>query len=325
VGPSFTASFLPLAASTKQGFGRRETIKLLLAVDFTESADEIVGAVAARPWPKGTLAHVLTAIEYAAIPAGVWRAAAGRIDRVRQEMQRKADLITTLAVKRLRDYGIAAQPVVKIDDARFAIVKEATSWPAQLILLRAHTQTDLTRWLLGSVTNAVLHDAPCSVEVVRATVRDAKRFAQSGLKILFATDGSECSSAAGRSVAERPWPRGSEIKVITVIEPQISLLIGKHGELERGPHKREEAQTMIAEAERAIADAGLRVTSELREGNPKEEITEYARSWNADLVVVGSHGRRGLKRWLLGSVSEAVATHAPCSVEVIRVPGNASR
>jgi nucleotide-binding universal stress UspA family protein len=81
---------------------------------------------------------------------------------------------------------------------------------------------------------------------------------------------------------------------------------------------------MIAEAERSIAGAGLSVSSDLREGNPKEEIIEYARSWKADLVVVGSHGRRGPKRLLLGSVSEAVATHAPCSVEVIRVPGNAS-
>ncbi len=293
-------------------------------MDFTDSADEIVGAVAARPWPTGTMAHVLTAIEYAAIPADVWREAAGRIDRVRQEMQRKADLITTLAVERLRDYGIAAQPIVKIDDPRFAIVKEAASWPAQLILLRAHSHMDLTRWLLGSVTNAVLHDAPCSVEIVRATVRDAKRFAQSGLKILFATDGSECSRAAGRSVAERPWPRGSEVKVITVIESRISLLMSERGELERGPHKRDDAQAMIAEAERSIAGASLSVSSDLREGNPKEEIIEYARSWKADLVVVGSHGRRGLKRLLLGSVSEAVATHAPCSVEVIRVPGNAS-
>jgi nucleotide-binding universal stress UspA family protein len=183
---------------------------------------------------------------------------------------------------------------------------------------------DLTRWLLGSVTNAVLHDAPCSVEIVRATVRDAKRFAQSGLKILFATDGSECSQAAVRSVAERPWPQGSEVKVITVIESRISLLMSERGELERGPHKRDDAQAMIAEAERSIAGAGLSVSSDLREGNPKEEIIEYARSWKADLVVVGSHGRRGLKRLLLGSVSEAVATHAPCSVEVIRVPGNAS-
>jgi len=60
-------------------------------------------------------------------------------------------------------------------------------------------------------------------------------------------------------------------------------------------------------------------------GNPKEVILEEAKDWNADLIVVGSHGRRGLKRFLLGSVAEAVAMNAHCSVVVVRGPVRASR
>jgi nucleotide-binding universal stress UspA family protein len=53
-------------------------------------------------------------------------------------------------------------------------------------------------------------------------------------------------------------------------------------------------------------------------GNPKEVILDEAQKWGADLIVVGSHGRRGIKRFLLGSVSEAVAMNAHCSVVVVR-------
>jgi len=58
----------------------------------------------------------------------------------------------------------------------------------------------------------------------------------------------------------------------------------------------------------------------MEEGNQKSVIVDLAAKWPADLVVIGSHGRRGVERFLLGSVSEAVVRHAPCSVQVVRIP-----
>jgi nucleotide-binding universal stress UspA family protein len=69
----------------------------------------------------------------------------------------------------------------------------------------------------------------------------------------------------------------------------------------------------------------LNATEAVLAGNPKEVILEEAEKWNADLIVVGSHGRRGFKRFLLGSVSEAVAMNAHCSVVVVRNPARSSR
>ena len=74
----------------------------------------------------------------------------------------------------------------------------------------------------------------------------------------------------------------------------------------------------VSAAEQIVAQAGFKTETAVLDGNPKKRIVEDAAEWGAHLVVVGSHGRRGLTRYLLGSVSEAVAMRAHCSVEVIR-------
>jgi nucleotide-binding universal stress UspA family protein len=299
-------------------------MRLLLAVDFTTSVEDVVAAVSSRPWPSGTLAHVLTAIEYAATPSKIWRDAAGRIEPVKEALLGLADDVTGHAVERLEEAGVRAEAVIKVDDPRFVIVREADEWVADLIFIRSHTYTDITRWLLGSVAKAVLRDAPCSVEIVRVSASDARRLARTGMKILLATDGSEYSLAAALSVRERPWPPGTEAKVISVVEPWVHLLEREHGRLEKSGNGPNLAKASIREAEDIIRSSGLKTTGELMTGDPKEEITNLAKEWGAHLVVVGSHGRRKLKRLLLGSVSEAVATHAPCSVEVIRKSAGSS-
>jgi len=90
----------------------------------------------------------------------------------------------------------------------------------------------------------------------------------------------------------------------------------------------EETMRALLERAQAVADrtltklgaAGLALESRVRRGDPSHEIVEEAKSWGADLIVVGSHGRTGMQRLLLGSVAEQVVRHAPCSVEVVRQP-----
>jgi nucleotide-binding universal stress UspA family protein len=87
----------------------------------------------------------------------------------------------------------------------------------------------------------------------------------------------------------------------------------------RGEAMRRAEQALMA-AEQIVVDAGLPESSTVAVpvATPQELILKEAADWGADLIVLGSHGRRGFSRFLLGSVSEAVASHAPCSVEVIR-------
>ena len=121
----------------------------------------------------------------------------------------------------------------------------------------------------------------------------------------------------------RPWPSGVEVRVLSVVELSVPLLQPPYSSplmetLRADAMQR--AQNAIRAAEQIVAGTGSSVSSAVSVllDSPKVIIPDDARQWGADLIVVGSHGHRGINRFLLGSVSEAVAMHADCSVEVIR-------
>jgi nucleotide-binding universal stress UspA family protein len=152
------------------------------------------------------------------------------------------------------------------------------------------------------------------------------------MKILLAVDGSECSDAAVAEVARRPWPAGSEIEILSAAEPAPAIAMPEAYVAPEGYYER--IETMHQERAQAAVDAAatriraahgeVPVRVEVRPGLPKEVILDEAERWPADLVIVGSHGYRGLMRLWLGSVSHAVATHARCSVEIVRCRGAAA-
>src|SRR5208282_5412543 len=81
-----------------------------------------------------------------------------------------------------------------------------------------------------------------------------------------------------------------------------------------------EAKALVTKVADGLRSKGLKVTTAVEHGEPKSQIIEAASEWHADLIVVGSHGRKGLGHFLLGSVSDAVVRHAGCSVEIVRIP-----
>ncbi len=149
------------------------------------------------------------------------------------------------------------------------------------------------------------------------------------MKILIAIDGSDSSKGALHSVIARPWPPNTTVKVLHVVEPP-SLLMGR----EMGGYDpefemvwkalREQAKDLVEKAAEKLREAKFKVLTELVEGDPKSQIIDKANEWHADMIVLGSHGRTGLTRFLMGSVSQDVVRHAHCSVEIIRTPGAVS-
>jgi nucleotide-binding universal stress UspA family protein len=146
------------------------------------------------------------------------------------------------------------------------------------------------------------------------------------MKILLAIDGSTYSDAAVDEIARRPWPAGSELKVITAAETSVIPVIEPwamspdYYERIREAVRKSAQNTIngaLARLETAV-DKSLKVTSEIIEGPSRAVILDEAEAWGADLIVMGSRGLGALDRFVLGSVSHGVIQHARCSVEIVR-------
>ncbi len=146
------------------------------------------------------------------------------------------------------------------------------------------------------------------------------------MKILFATDGSETARAALDFMLAFPLPEDSDITLVSVID-RDKLAHHDAGSLSEEQSKAlretEEAVTkacdqLLSEAAERVRDAGWAGRKLIRSGHPADEIVRAAAELEADLVVVGSHGLTGIKRYLLGSVSSTVLEYAHCSVMIVK-------
>jgi nucleotide-binding universal stress UspA family protein len=142
------------------------------------------------------------------------------------------------------------------------------------------------------------------------------------LKILLAIDGSRFSEDATQAVIRQIRPEQAAVCVLHIVEPLLLIPEFRSGNLEalKASKKqlRSHGEDVMARAEQLLCKAGFKVHTKIREGDHRAEIIDEAAEWGADLIVLGSHGRKGLNRFLLGSVAEFVARHADCSVEIVR-------
>lgn len=149
------------------------------------------------------------------------------------------------------------------------------------------------------------------------------------MKILFATDGAKQSETASEMLRHFALSDGDEIKIISVVDMAVPMSIDIYGgylpdtgELEKTA--RENATKLLERTEERIKsyfpDKNLSVSSEVLFGSPESRIVETAEATQPDLIVLGSHGYSRWERLLLGSVSDSVVHHAPCSVLIVRTP-----
>jgi nucleotide-binding universal stress UspA family protein len=142
------------------------------------------------------------------------------------------------------------------------------------------------------------------------------------MKIMIAVDGSESSQPVVEFVARMRWPAGSRTLVVSVANAAAGVVAAPFeaaaaaAEIEAMDVR--EHEELVARAARALTEAGLPCETKVVLGEPGSALVQAVRDAGADLLVVGSHGRTGLTRLLLGSVSAHVVGHAPCSVLVVK-------
>ena len=292
-------------------------MRILLAIDSSGASQYVIAEAACRPWPSGTVLCIQTVID-------MWNWIGP--PELAEDAKRQAKSLVAAAAYELRQSGHEVFSEIDTSLAKNAIPAYAKKWGANLIMIGSHRSNALTRFVVGSVAHAVLRTAPCSVEIVRPRPRGLTGCSR-GMKIVVGTDGSNCSQKAVCAVANRPWPAESLVNVISVQEP-IFPIVGTSFDPyfpvdvvdEMTERERCRAEDALTSARQMLSSAGVKLcdTSVTLLGDPRNILLDEAKSWGADLIVVGSHGRHGFDRVLLGSVSEAVAMHSHCSVEVIR-------
>jgi nucleotide-binding universal stress UspA family protein len=288
-------------------------VKILVAYDGSSSSEAVIREAVVRPWPAGSEFALITALD----PFFFTKA-----PLVLDEAKRSTEQTLEEAAKPVQQAGWPVKTEMVLENPRHAITRCASDWKANLILLGSHGKSAFSRLLLGSTAQAVLRHATCSVEIVRGSEKEAAT--GRGMHILIPTDGSEDAEKAVRMVATVPWPSGTEVRVISC--PELPILIGEFPyyspeQIEKLSKSGEvHAKESVTKAAAVLARTALKICTEVTDPkeSPARAILEVADEWKADLVVMGSHGRRGLDRIVLGSESESVALHARCSVEVVR-------
>lgn len=147
------------------------------------------------------------------------------------------------------------------------------------------------------------------------------------MKILIATDGTSHGTATIASLSKFNLAATDEVKIVCVVDMAVPLSIDVYGgylpdtaELENAARTR--AERVLGEAMTSarsiVGDSGPTINGEILFGSPESRIVEAAEQMPANLIIVGSHGYNRWERLLLGSVSNSVVHHAPCSVMVVR-------
>jgi nucleotide-binding universal stress UspA family protein len=205
-----------------------------------------------------------------------------------------------------------------VDSPAAAIIRKTRAWRPDLIVVGSHGRSGMTRMVLGSVSCDVLHHVDCSVRISRHRLHSQKR----SIRLLVGVDGSTNAAAAVAAVAARSWPKGTEVRVVGVVDYRIAVAAATTLEGAIPLAIEDESRDRLARAVHAaagmLAKSGLNTKSVVLTGEPAEALLAEAENWASDCIFVGARGLNGVERVLLGSVSTSVASHAQCSVEIVR-------
>jgi nucleotide-binding universal stress UspA family protein len=149
------------------------------------------------------------------------------------------------------------------------------------------------------------------------------------MRILIGVDDSPHAQAAVEHVKRMTWPEGSSVLVLAAVQPMVGAYLEAYVPapdyaLQIEEDQMQHARELVERGERELRSAGLTVEARAVRGDPREALIDTARNERSDLIVVGSRGRSGLSKLLIGSVASHIVTHAPCNVLVVKTRAGAS-
>src|SRR5215475_315087 len=287
-------------------------MKILVAYDGSECADAALDDLRRAGLPANSQIKILSVVEYwLPPPSGL---------EIMEHIDRDQEYLALARRGSIR--LVSLEPVWDVrSESGFGspatvIIEKADEWDADLIVVGSHGRTALGKFFFGSVSQKVLHEARRSARVARGRIEEP----DTPVRLVIGVDGSEDAEAAVEAVAARKWPTGSEAHIVsaTWTAPQITSprMVGPitNWIIE----EKARVKKMIAGDIARLTAAGLKTDAVVKEGEPKRLLIAEAESWGADCIFVGARGLGRVERFMLGSVSSAVAARAHCSVEIVR-------
>ena len=298
----------------------KDKMKILIAYDGSESANAALTDLKQAGLPRKAEVHVLSVYaEWIPAPASFGMVETGFASYVEEGEQRAlamAQDARTVLKSSFPDWDIHTESLA--GSPAGLILQRADELKPDLIVVGSHGHSALAalgRLFLGSVSQKVLHAAHGTVRIARGRVEEPG----TPIRLIVGIDGSKGAEAAVKTIAGRHWPHGSEARIVNsfpVLPP-----IGTEYAAALAAWVADEKSRAGEAIERAIGKlkgAGLTVSKVMKEEDARQSLINEAQSWGADCIFVGAKGISAIERFLLGSVSSYVATHAHCSVEVVR-------
>ena len=251
------------------------------------------------------------------------------VKEIEKDVREQARQFLCTVEKRLRGHqDVRFHTLVRKGFPGEEIVKTIEVQGVDLVVLGARGHSKTTGFLLGSVSQWVLHEAPCSVLIGRNRPSGNKKIG--GMNLLLATDGSPDAQAAVGFLKTVGFPPDSQLIILHVVkgrvshtEPALATYRTQQAEWFKLSQdliriRRREGRTLLQKTRSALTGSELKIIERLAFGNEAQEILKAAKQARTDLIVVGSRGLIGVRRLFLGSVSDHVVHNAGCSVAVIR-------
>lgn len=307
-------------------------MKILIAVDPSNDAQDALDWMRTFRLPSDAELYLMHVIEQPRMPVmpGVGEVALEpRMRAYREEAHARAQQLLSKAQKPFQRRRVKTHLRVVEGFPATELCRTIDHEGIDLTVLGTRGLSGLSHFLLGSVSEEVLHRAACSVLIARGKPRWAHPRRKRPMRILGALDTSPKARAAVEFLQDLGMPSPAQLTLVHVIETNEALTYRLL--TERRSKKTKEARDLIHRQKEAALDhlqevgGGLRtrhleITHRVVEGHPASEILRLAERQNVDLVVAGSHGLTGIKRWLVGSVSRRLAHYASRSVLIVR-PG----
>ncbi len=214
------------------------------------------------------------------------------------------------------EFGVDIEYLVIQGEPHEVIPAVARERGADLIAMGTYGRRGIRRMIMGSVTSGVILNSPCDVLVVKKPCEDCTGDYR---RILVPYDDSELSrKAVSRIVNITNSHTGESSATILYVIPRYEEMVGFFRSSAIEGRLREEATKIVLGGEKIAADEGLTANTVVEEGNPADKIVETAKGLGSDLIVLGSHGWRGIDKSILGSTTERVIATASVPVLVVR-------